>query len=112
MSNFTALETVAVTDLYDWSLNFTNRSPFRKFLDVVGWSAEQGHGPLANWSDPSDELGFQELHLLGNALKEYANYPQSVLVTIQALLDAEMEEELNWCEACQGFHGGRAHSRD
>jgi hypothetical protein len=83
----------AVGDLYNWSGNFDNFAPFRKFLDLIGY-AEEMYGEeisLADWKNPSFSLGYIELGKLGEALTEYANRPQEVTRFIAELLEVEEE---------------------
>lgn len=86
----------AVSDLYNWSSNFDNFSPFRKFLDLIGYTEEM-YGeemPLAEWQRPSLSLGYVELGKLGEALTEYANRPADVSRFIAELLEVEEEHGL------------------
>lgn len=86
----------SVGELYHWSSNYNNFSPFRKFLDLIGFTEEM-YGeevPLANWERPSFELGYVELGKLGEALTEYANRPEDVERFIAELLEVEQEHGL------------------
>jgi len=86
----------AVGDLYDWSSNFDNFAPFRKFIDLIGYNEEM-YGEeiaIANWERPSSSLGYVELHKLAEALAEYANRPQDVFRFIAELLEVEQEHGL------------------
>jgi hypothetical protein len=85
-----------VGELYHWASNYNNFSPFRKFLDLIGYTEEM-YGeemPLANWERPSFELGYVELGKLGEALTEYANRPNEVTRFIAELLEVEQEHGL------------------
>ena len=85
-----------VGELYHWASNYNNFSPFRKFLDLIGYTEEM-YGeevPLANWERPSFELGYVELGKLGEALTEYANRPEDVTRFIAELLEVEQENGL------------------
>jgi hypothetical protein len=85
-----------VGELYHWSSNYNNFSPFRKFLDLIGYTEEM-YGeemPLSNWERPSFELGYVELGKLGEALSEYANRPEDVTRFIAELLEVEQENGL------------------
>lgn len=85
-----------VGELYNWASNYNNFSPFRKFLDLIGYTEEM-YGeevPLANWERPSFELGYVELGKLGEALTEYANRPEEVTRFIAELLEVEQEHGL------------------
>ena len=85
-----------VGELYHWSSNYNNFSPFRKFLDLIGYTEEMDgdEAPLANWERPSFELGYVELGKLGEALTEYANRPQEITRFITELLEVETENGL------------------
>ena len=85
-----------VGELYHWASNYNNFSPFRKFLDLIGFTEEM-YGeevPLANWERPAFELGYVELGKLGEALTEYANRPEDVERFIAELLEVEQEHGL------------------
>lgn len=85
-----------VGELYHWASNYNNFSPFRKFLDLIGYTEEM-YGeemPMANWERPSFELGYVELSKLGEALTEYANRPEEVTRFIAELLEVEQEHGL------------------
>ena len=81
----------AIESLYSWSSNYQDFKPFRKFLDLVGHSAENLGSPLADWAEPSDSLGYVELGKLGEALVEWANRPQECEDFISELLNVESE---------------------
>jgi hypothetical protein len=96
LSEATPTYAESVGDLYEWSSNFDNYAPFRKFLDLIGYTEEM-YGeemPLANWKRPSSELGYVELAKLGEALTEYANRPEQVERFIAELLEVEQEHGL------------------
>lgn len=80
-----------VAELVNWSMNFDYKSrPYLIFLDLIGYSEEEYGSKLvdpANWN-----LGYYELHYLGEALKEYAQNPQAVDDYIAALNKAEDQE--------------------
>ena len=85
-----------VGELYHWASNYNNFSPFRKFLDLIGYYEEM-YGEeiaIANWERPSFELGYVELSKLGEALTEYANRPEEVTRFIAELLEVEEEHGL------------------
>lgn len=85
-----------VGELYHWASNYNNFSPFRKFLDLIGYYEEM-YGEeiaIANWERPSFELGYVELSKLGEALTEYANRPEEVTRFIAELLEVEQEHGL------------------
>lgn len=70
--------------LYEWSQNFDYPSPFSLFLDIIGWSDEEYGMRLC--SDKRPSMGYMECDLLGDALKEYAQYPEQVEEVINLLL--------------------------
>jgi hypothetical protein len=78
-----------VAQLYSWSLSCEEFKPFRAFLDLIGYSSENVGSNLANWTDPSNGLGYMELGYLAQALLEYSNRPQAVEGFIAELLEAE-----------------------
>ena len=82
---------VSVTALWEWSRNFeAGQTPATCFLDLIGYSAEQFGQAIYNYSKPA--LGYMELDYLGDALKEYAERPDSVMEWVEKLLEAEMNE--------------------
>lgn len=84
---------VAVSELYRWSLNHDGAAPFRKFLDLTGYSEEHyGESIAGDWSAaPWGSLGFVELDMLGRALVEYADRPHDVSDWVTDLLNMETE---------------------
>jgi hypothetical protein len=75
--------------LYSWSLNHEFFSPFRKFLDLIGYSEDEFGEPLGDWKKPSEFLGYMELGFLAQGLEEYSNRPQDVENYARQLLEAE-----------------------
>lgn len=77
-----------VASLYSWSANYVNATPFKVFLNLIGWSADQFGESL-----PVDEseLGYHEIGLLAEALTEYANRPSDVMTWVSDLMTVEME---------------------
>lgn len=80
-----------VSTLYSWSSNYQGFTPFRKFLDLIGYTMEEFGACLADWADPTECLGFVEIGYLAEALTEFANRPHDVLGFIQELLLVESE---------------------
>lgn len=78
-----------ISDLYSWSSNYPDMKPFRKFLDLVGYSAEHYGSPLDNWKEPSEALGYLELGKLGRAISEWADRPTDCEAFVSELLDVE-----------------------
>ena len=75
--------------LYSWSLNHEFFSPFRKFLDLIGYSEDEFGEPLGDWKKPSEFLGYMELGYLAQGLEEYSNRPGDARDHIARLLEAE-----------------------
>ena len=76
---------VHTTALFEWSRNFSYPSPATLFLGLIGWEdMEELPQGVA--------LGYMELDYLGDALKEYANNPQTVNEAIAEMLEAESKE--------------------
>lgn len=80
-----------VESLYSWSSNHEGLAPFRKFLDLIGYTEEEFGEPLGDWKEPSSALGYREIGLLADALTEYANRPQDVEQFVKELLLVESE---------------------
>ena len=81
----------SVEKLYSWSSNFEGFTPYRKFLDLIGYGDEEGFGSLSDWSKPWESLGYIELGLLGEALTTYSNHPVAVQEFITELMEVEGE---------------------
>ena len=73
------------TALFEWSQNFNYPTPATLFLSLIGWEDMEGELPKGV------ALGYMELDYLGDALKEYANDPQTVSDAIEQLLEKEGE---------------------
>ena len=83
-----------VAELYRWSANYDDFKPFRKFLDLIGYSEEHYDCTAADWTRPADGLGYVELGYLADALTEYANRPLDVQRWMDELLEIEGEAGL------------------
>lgn len=85
-----------VRALVNWSLNYDIRkgTPYQVFLDLIGHSEENLGGALVQHISDVP-LGFVELDLIGDALKEYAKNPQDVSEWINELEKIESEEFAN-----------------
>ena len=68
----------AVARLWAWSENFDYPSPASFFLDLIGYSDDNYGEPLTSMSDVPKKLGYLELDMLADALKEYAERPIDV----------------------------------
>lgn len=84
----------SIADLYRWSANYDDFLPFRKFLDLIGYTNEEYGIVLADWKEPHRGLGYMELAHLADALTEYANRPYDVTRWITDLLGVEAESGL------------------
>ena len=80
----------ATAQLFAWSLNYNYPTPATLYLDLIGWSEEEGSGRLCG--DKMPALGCLEIDLLANALKEYANRPQDVSDFVTALIYSDQED--------------------
>lgn len=73
--------------LFTWGLNYDRaNNPFLVYLDLIGW-AEENYGERMLLDFPI--LGYLEMDLIGDALKEYANNPQSVDRWLIGLMNCE-----------------------
>ena len=80
--------------LISWSMNYDLKTgtPYQIFLDLIGYSADEYGSNLFNYTNIQKVLGFMELDYLGDALKEYAENPESVLYFIQEINEIERGE--------------------
>lgn len=78
-----------IAALYRWGLNYETNSPFQKFLDLVGYSADEFGQNLARWDDASSNLGYVELGYLSDALGNWAERPHECELFVRSLLDLE-----------------------
>ena len=60
-----------VSSLYSWSSNYQDMAPFRKFLDLIGYTMEEFGACLADWANPADSLGFKAPRLHGGVHTEF-----------------------------------------
>jgi hypothetical protein len=72
------------TALFEWSRNYSYPSPATLFLGLIGYEDMDIVQGVA--------LGYLELDYLGDALKEYASNPQTVIQAIEEMLEAEGNE--------------------
>lgn len=70
------------TALFSWSRNYKYPSPATLFLGLIGWEDMEN-------LPQGVALGYLELDYLGDALKEYANNPQTVSDAIAEMLEKE-----------------------
>lgn len=77
----------AISALHNWDMNYdAGCGPMSIFLDLIGYSDEQGFGPLFNFN--KSQLGYLELDYLADALKEYAQAGQSAHDHVTQLMEA------------------------
>ena len=77
--------------LYQWSTNYeVGQTPFSLFLDLIGYSQEEHGEVLYDLRNPS--LGYLELDLLADALKEYANKGEEAYRFACSIVEAEGRE--------------------
>ena len=81
--------------LISWSMNYDLKStgtPYLLFLDLIGYSEENYGQTMFNPANIQKVMGFMELDYLADALKEYAENPESVLYFIQEINEIERGE--------------------
>jgi hypothetical protein len=78
-----------VSSLWSWSGNYDYPSPASLFLDLIGYSDEHFGEALCDLTKMSPRLGYLELDLLADALKEYADRPGDVMEYVELLLQTE-----------------------
>ena len=66
----------SVARLWSWSENYDYPTPATLFLDLIGYSEEEIGEPLCDLR--KIRLGYLEIDMLADALKEYADRPQDV----------------------------------
>ena len=79
----------AVARLWSWSENFDYPSPASFFLDLIGYSDDNYGEPLTSMTDVPGKLGYLEIDMLADALKEYADRPVHVGNYVERLTSAE-----------------------
>ena len=79
----------AVARLWAWSENYNGPTPATFFIDLIGYSDEHFGEPLGSLEMVSSRLGYLELDMLADALKEYANRPGDVEEYVNRLIMAE-----------------------
>lgn len=78
-------------ELLRWSENYDYPTPSTLFIDLIGYS-EENFGENLYQGSFSDKLGYLELGMLGDALKEYAEHPQEVYGFIESYLNADNDD--------------------
>jgi len=82
--------TKETASLFSWSENYEYPSPATLFLDLIGYSDEHFGEPMY---DLSKALGYLEIAMLADAMKEYAENPQQVSAFVETLLASDDEDE-------------------
>lgn len=78
----------AIDALKNWDTNYeAGRGPMALFLDLVGYSEEQGMDPLFDLKN--NVLGYLELDYLADALKIYAQVGQEAHDYVTNLMNME-----------------------
>lgn len=81
----------ATAHLFSWATNYDAKtgSPWAVFLDLIGFTAEYiSAEPLVK--NPTEFMGYLELDMLADALKEYATRPDVVENFCCALVATEL----------------------
>jgi hypothetical protein len=79
----------ATQALYEWSLNYhPGEGPFSCLLDLVGWSDEHLGEPCYR----GGRLGWSEIRLLSDALREWVYDPPRVDDWIDRVIALEMND--------------------
>ena len=77
----------AAQALYLWGLNCDrDGNPFLVYLDLIGWTAENGFTAQAL---PNSSYGDWEISYLADALTEFVHNPHQVTVWINELMSME-----------------------
>lgn len=71
--------------LFSWSENYDYPTPASLYLDLIDWSGENLGQTLYDLSE--QPLGYLELSMLADALKEYAEHPVDVLDWVNTFMD-------------------------
>ena len=83
----------ATANLASWSGNYDHPTPFALFLDIIGVSDEQYGEPMFDLKQCPSKMGFLEIGMLGEALREYADNPGDVTEWVNALLAADGNDD-------------------
>ena len=79
----------ATARLWSWSENYDYPTPASLFLDLIGYSDEHVGEPLFDLRQVANRLGYLEIDMLANALKEYADRPGDVMEYVERLAIAD-----------------------
>ena len=79
----------ATARLWSWSENYDYPTPASLFLDLIGYSDEHVGEPLFDLRQAANRLGYLEIDMLANALKEYADRPGDVMEYVERLAIAD-----------------------
>lgn len=80
-------------ELFRWSENYNYPSPGSLFLDLIGYSDMEFGTPMFDLNECPSKLGYLELGMLSDALKEYAENPQFVYAWVEELMNAGNTED-------------------
>ncbi len=80
-------------ELFRWSENHDFPSPASLFLDMIGYSDMEFGSPMFDLNECPSKLGFMELGMLADALKEYTDNPTFVYEWVESLLNAGTTED-------------------
>lgn len=80
-----------LADLVNWSANYEQNQPYRKFLDLIGYSEENYGETIGNWEKVTQGLDFSSLDYIAKALILYSEAPSSVNKWINQLEEASAE---------------------
>ena len=80
-----------IVALYGWIRNYeVGQTPFSLFIDLIGWSEENVGSPIYDLTNP--QLGYLELDILADALKEYANKGEEAYNFASSIIEVEGRE--------------------
>lgn len=84
--------TEPLADLVNWSINYENNEPFKKFLDLIGFTEENYGESIGNWKKVTEGLDYSSLFYIGQALIIYSDKPQDVFKWISELEEQEVAD--------------------
>ena len=84
----------AIVGLYQWSTNYeAGKTPFTLFADLIGWSEEELGSKMFDYhASIYKTLGYLEIDLLADALKEYAGKGEEAYYFASSIIEAEGRE--------------------
>jgi hypothetical protein len=79
-----------VAHLVSWSMNYDYKgSPYLVFLDLIGYSRDEYGEPFMK--EPDLVLGYLEISMLADALREYSDRPVDVREFIDILNELDRQ---------------------